>query len=130
RATNSGKRAKRRRRPAAPRPCLLRAIPIPIRKRKSPSTNDRSRRLPVPGRASRAPTWATRVRNAHTAKVRKNEDWRLKSEVSEGFLRSGTAKNAVPPVGMTNLGWQKIERRLNIVEVGPPRSIRLKQKGP
>jgi hypothetical protein len=29
----------------------------------------------------------------------------LKSEAEEGFLRSGTAKNAVPPVEMTDFGW-------------------------
>jgi hypothetical protein len=29
----------------------------------------------------------------------------LKSEVGEGFLRSGTAKSAVPPVEMTGFGW-------------------------
>ena len=29
----------------------------------------------------------------------------LKSEVEEGFLRSGTTKSAVPPVEMTNLRW-------------------------
>jgi hypothetical protein len=28
----------------------------------------------------------------------------LKSEVEEGFLRSGTAKTAVPPVGLTCFG--------------------------
>jgi hypothetical protein len=30
----------------------------------------------------------------------------LKFEVEEGFLHSGTAKSAVPPVGMTNLTIQ------------------------
>jgi hypothetical protein len=29
----------------------------------------------------------------------------LKSEVEEGFLRSGTAKSAVPPVEMTDFAW-------------------------
>jgi hypothetical protein len=29
----------------------------------------------------------------------------LNSEVEEGFLRSGAAKGAVPPVGMTDFGW-------------------------
>jgi hypothetical protein len=45
----------------------------------------------------------------------------LKSEVEEGFLRSGTAKGAVPPVGMTDFGsWMKREN--------PTSSLRIKER--
>src|SRR5271157_2225338 len=101
---NSGKRAKRKRQPAAPRPCSLRATLIPIRKRRSPNTNDRRRKLPVAGGASRAPTWATRVRNSH---------FRLKQENS-------VIPNEVCGVRNPSVFCRKGVERARSLRGGPP----------
>ncbi len=51
----------------------------------------------------------------------------LKSEVEEGFLHSGTAKSAVPPVGMTSF-WvveemeKTISAKLTLLHSGTAKS--------
>src|SRR5208282_4744853 len=46
-------------------------------------------------------TWARPQRNRRVVSFQLS----LNSEVEEGFLHSGTAKSAAPPVGMTIFGW-------------------------
>jgi len=53
----------------------------------------------------------------------KNLEMSLKSKVEKGFLRSGTAKGAVPPVEMTNLGCGMKWRNPTSAKLNQPMGI-------